>query len=241
MSTLSHIAITDIGKARANNEDYYLIDENLNLFILADGIGGHNYGEIAAEKACVVAQEKIAQILKISPPQDLETAYAMIKFAIYSANKAIFQMALDEPKYKGMGTTLAICYRFLNQLIVAHVGDSRVYVCQDYLQQLTQDHTIFASKSPKSPSFRGKHYLTKSLGIKEYIDPTITVFPFHENSTYLLCSDGLSDYLVHTEIEAIMKDSFYNVPKKAAKLIEAALKTEAKDNITFILIQPEKT
>lgn len=232
---LAHFAITDIGKARGNNEDYFACDQTLNLYVLADGIGGHNYGEIAAQKACDTVKDIFSQVLKLSPLQDLDTAQALLKFAIYSANKAIFQMALDEPLYQGMGTTLIVFFKFENHLLIGHVGDSRCYKLDNTLDQLTQDHTYFVARSPKSRSLRSKHYLTKSIGLKEFVEPSIVVHPYEANSTYLLCSDGLSDYLPHEKIETILKTAA-NLESKGQNLLQAALSTEAKDNITFILI-----
>lgn len=236
---IKHHAITDVGKARCNNEDYYLADDELQLYILADGIGGHNYGEIAAKKGCEVIHEKFKQIQALSPIADIETALSVMKFAIYSANRTIFQMALDDPAYKGMGTTIIACFKFQNELILAHVGDSRAYkISSDQLVQLTQDHTIFVPKSPKSRSFRSKHYLTKSLGLKEFIEPTLQCLEFDPQASYLLCSDGLSDYVEARQIHAILT-STQGFDHKAKKLIDTALQTAAKDNITFILITPQ--
>lgn len=236
---VKHYAITDVGKARANNEDYYLADDELQLYILADGIGGHNYGEIAAKKACEVVHEKFKQIQALSPITDIETALSVMKFALYSANRAIFQMALDEQTYKGMGTTIIALFKYQDQLILAHVGDSRGYViASNKLTPLTQDHTIFVQKSPKSRSFRSKHYLTKSLGLKEFVEPTIQCLPFDPQANYLICSDGLSDYLEPKKIESILTSPLSS-EHKADDLIKAALETAAKDNITFILISAQ--
>lgn len=233
---LDHIAKTDIGRARSNNEDYFLIDEALGLYILADGIGGHQYGEVAAQKACQIAQEKMSQILKLDPLRDLETAKALVKFAIYSANRAVIQMALDNPIYAGMGTTLLVVFRWMDHLLVGHVGDSRFYKAGQSLEALTDDHTHFVPKTPKSRSLRSKHYLTRSIGQKEFIEPSVSVYPLEKASTYLLCSDGLSDYLPHNIIETIL-----NVPlpleETADFLLDSALKTAARDNITFILLR----
>jgi PPM family protein phosphatase len=234
---IKYHAITDIGKARANNEDYFLADEMLNLYILADGIGGHNYGEIAAKKACEVVLEKFKQVDALSPISDIETALSVMKFAIYSANRAIYQMALDDKQYKGMGTTVVAFFKFEDKLILGHVGDSRCYKSSGALTQLTDDHTIFVQKSPKSRSFRSKHYLTKSVGLKEFIEPTIQCLDYDDTACYLLCSDGLSDYLEHNKIESILAESTTWTHKKDL-LLQSALETPAKDNITFILISP---
>lgn len=234
---LSHIALTDIGKARSNNEDSYIASAEDCLYVVADGIGGHNYGEVASAKACEVILEKFKQIHQLSPITDLDTALSYVKFAIYSANKTIYQMALDNPLYKGMGTTIAAIYKFQDSLIIAHVGDSRVYECQDGLKLLTKDHTLFAENSPKSRSLRPRHYLTKSLGIKEFIEPSITVIPYNKEASYLLCSDGLSDYLHDKHLEELILEPL-ELPYKSKKILDSVLSTPAKDNITFILIDP---
>jgi len=233
---LTHFAVTDIGKARKNNEDHFEVSKEINLYILADGIGGHNFGEVAAKKACETVKETFLRVSQISQIADLETAQAVLKFAIYSANKQIYQMALDDPTYKGMGTTLVVAFKFQDHLLVAHVGDSRCYKMKDTLQKLTADHTIFAEKSPKSRSFRSKHFLTKSVGLKEFVEPAIEIHPFDNEAIYLLCSDGLSDYLPEDAILGILKNEAA-VEDSGLKLLEAALTTPAKDNITFILIK----
>jgi serine/threonine protein phosphatase PrpC len=234
---LSHSSFSDIGKARSNNEDCYLVSKSAPLFVVADGIGGHNYGEIASQKACEIIDEKFSQIAGLSPLEDLETAIACVKFAIKSANKAIYQMALNEPMYKGMGTTVALLYKHQDFIITAHVGDSRIYECSDTLIQLTQDHTVFAEKSPKSRSLRPRHYLTKSLGLKEFVEPTIEVFPYNQEATYLLCSDGLSDYLSSNILCSLIQEPL-DIHSKSKKILNTVLETPAKDNITFILIDP---
>jgi protein phosphatase len=235
INLLNTQSLSDIGKGRANNEDYFLVDESSNLFILADGIGGHNYGEVASKKACQIVKEKFDQVLTHGPITESEQALALVKFAIYSANRSIYQMALDEPIYKGMGTTLLVVFKFCDHWIVGHVGDSRFYKLEEDLSQLTQDHTILASDSPKSRSLRAKHFLTKSVGIKEFIEPSISIHPYNPKATYLLCSDGLSDYLDHQKMVQILKTES-NLDLKASKLLQAVLETPAKDNITFILM-----
>lgn len=232
-----HAAISHTGKARANNEDYFLAEPSLNLYVLADGIGGHNYGEVAAQKACEVVVEKFRQINALAPISDLDTALSAMKFAIYSANRQVYQMALDDPTYKGMGTTLVVFFQLGEDVIIGHVGDSRCYKYEKELEKLTQDHTIFVSKSPKSLSLRSKHYLTKSIGLKEFIEPTIQHFKTPKSSSYLLCSDGLSDYLAEECIIKVLNNKS-TLEQQASSLLEKALETDAKDNITFILISP---
>ncbi len=233
-----HFALSDVGKARSNNEDYFLADDDLNLYILADGIGGHNYGEVASKKACEVILEKFKQIIALTPAMDLETAYSAMKFAIYSANRTIYQMTLDNPDLEGMGTTIVVFYKHDAHVIIGHVGDSRCYKMAPILAKLTEDHTIFVAKSPKSRSFRSKHYLTRSVGLKEFVEPSIVCIPHNHNTQYMLCSDGLSDYLEEHKIEQILNDQA-SLEAKANKLLSAALQTAAKDNITFILISPD--
>ncbi len=232
---IKHYALTNLGKARANNEDYFLAHHDLNLYLLADGIGGHNYGEVAAKLACDVISDTFIQVLKLAPLQDLDTAQALVKFAIHKANRAILQKSLNDPVYKGMGTTIVVCFKYQNHLIIAHLGDSRCYQLHTHLEQLTQDHTRFLSASPKSSSFRTKHYLTKSLGLKEFIEPSLTIHDFNPQALYLLCSDGLSDYVEKNKIEEILKVQA-PLETKSIRLLEAALATKAKDNLTFILI-----
>lgn len=236
---IKHYAISNVGKARHNNEDYFLTSDALNLYILADGIGGHNYGEVAAKIACEVILEKFEQVNALSPIVDVDTALSVMKFAIYTANRAIYQMTLDDIKYQGMGTTIVVFFKLNDHIILGHVGDSRCYQAKNNLTQLTQDHTIFVQKSPKTRSLRGKHYLTKSVGLKEFIEPSIQLLKYDPVASYLLCSDGLSDYLEEEKLRSILINNDMSTEEKSDFLLSSALNTPAKDNITFILISPE--
>jgi len=235
---LEYFGLTDLGQGRRNNEDYYLILPDLDLCVLADGVGGHQHGEIAAKLACLTLKEKYLQIQTLSPITDLETALAALKFAIYSAHRAIRQKGIDDPEYQEMGTTLVVFNRFENHLLIAHVGDSRAYLYDNTLTLLTQDHIVYSRHSPKSRSLRSKHYLTQALGIFDFVEPSIQVLPLKEQTQYLLCSDGLSDYIPHSALE-----SFFDFKKPlceiGTRLLQEAQNRKARDNITFILIRPQ--
>jgi protein phosphatase len=238
MPFLKSYALTHVGKSRANNEDFFALNDDFGLYVLADGIGGHSFGEVAAELACKVTLEKFLEAYHLTEEFNEKSALALIKYAIHQANKAVFQKAKNDPMYKNMGTTLCVLCTLKDACIVAHVGDSRIYQYGASFELLTQDHTIFAQSSPKSRSLRGKHFLTKTIGIKEFVEPDIQIFPCSKDDIFLICSDGLSDFLDKSSLEQTLKEGS-SLEDMGNLLLEKALTTEARDNITFILVKPQ--
>lgn len=238
MQFLKSYALTHVGKSRANNEDYFALNDDFGFYVLADGIGGHSYGEVAAELACKITLEKFLEAYHLTEDLNEKTAFAIIKYAIHQANKAVYQKSKEDPTYRNMGTTLCVLCTLKNMCIIAHVGDSRIYHFDQTLHQLTSDHTIFSENSPKSRSLRGKHFLTKTIGIKEFVEPDIQIFPCKEDAIFLMCSDGLSDFLPASSLEKILNET-ESLEEMGNVLLEQALMTEARDNITFILVKPQ--
>ncbi len=243
---LRAVVISDIGMARKNNEDAArfirpaAMKERMSkgcLAIVADGMGGHAAGEVAAQMAVDLVGKTYFQ--------REELAEESLFFAVSKANRAIWQLAGKNARYKGMGTTctaMAICDK---QLYLAHVGDSRAYLFKKgQLFQLSRDHTyvqslvdqgvITAEEAEKHPE---KNVLTKALGTRPKLEPDIVAVPqkFEPEDRLLLCSDGLYSYLSNEEIsQLLLADS---LSEAARQLVELAKQRGGHDNITVVLAE----
>ena len=234
---------TDVGNIRENNEDvlYLSIDpigSLPNLFLVADGMGGHRAGEIASQSA----MQFFLEYIKENSCSDGELLDYMAEGVKY-ANNAVFKLSLADPTYFGMGTTLTVCVISDQKVLIAHIGDSRIYLASDgKLQQLTNDHT-FVSEMVRAGQFSkeeaerhpSKNALTRALGVDHDVSADAPMAAVTTGDMLLLCSDGLSNMVPEEDIEEILK-SDKNVEAKATALIERAKKNGGLDNITVIVI-----
>jgi serine/threonine protein phosphatase PrpC len=220
--------ISDIGCARTNNEDIFSIREKERLFVLADGMGGHNAGEIAA----ALAVETLCGSIQSSCFKTIEEACNDLRRAVGIANQEVFQQASSLPSYAGMGSTLS-CFLLTGQhLVYAHVGDSRLYRYREALHLLTEDHTQQLCK-PLAPP---RTVITRAIGTHSNVQPDIGVIPLMPHDIYLLCSDGLSDSLRGQEIASILSSPL-PLPEKGDALLKTALEKGGRDNITLLLVE----
>ncbi len=236
-------AVSNVGKVRNNNEDsYYISDrENYPLFIVADGIGGHNFGEIASNMAVEKIKDSIKTIENYKNLDELESD--MIK-AISDANKEVYNMSNSSKEYSGMGTTLTVLYVYYDSILIGHVGDSRIYAINSReIRQLTEDDTIVnrllklgeitQSEAQNHPK---KNIITNAIGTDSRIDISLVQYNYAKGEYILMCTDGLTDMATNEEILAIVNE--YKTPSTiSAKLLEVALEAGGKDNITLIIIQ----
>ena len=236
-------AKTDIGKAREINQDYYSIpksDQDLQLFILADGMGGYNGGEVASSLATQAAKSYIEDnFTKVEHTK--EAILILIKNAIEYSNKVVFEKSKSVPELEGMGTTLDVSVIYNNKIYIGHIGDSRVYRIRNkvmrkltkdhsYVQQLLEDKKITREEAMHHPK---KNMLTKALGCTSFIDPDLRARALNKNDIILMCSDGLTNMVSEEEIYEITKEN----PKEAANnLIMLANKNGGYDNITVLII-----
>ncbi|MDO5300981.1 MAG: Stp1/IreP family PP2C-type Ser/Thr phosphatase [Tissierellia bacterium] len=227
---------TDVG-SRENNEDRYYIDPKKRYFMVADGMGGHAAGEIASEMAITILSKELDQ-KPISNERQLLNA---MNDGIQMANLEIFQLSSQKLKYRGMGTTLSFVYILGDYLYFANVGDSRIYVLDDHLRQLSTDDSfvnylvqigdITAEEAKAHPK---KNILTKALGTTNGIEFQIRSLPLEDIKGVFLCSDGITDALSDERIQEIILGE-ETVEQRADALIAAALKEGARDNITILL------
>ncbi|MEE0866949.1 MAG: Stp1/IreP family PP2C-type Ser/Thr phosphatase [Clostridia bacterium] len=238
------IAKTDCGKHRKINEDYVAcqIVEDMVILLLADGMGGHNGGEVASKTAVDTVRCYLNEHLKkeMLPVQIFEC----IRTAISNANVKLLDMASKNKALQGMGTTLEVCVVNFKNAYIAHVGDSRVYKIggKDKITQVTRDHslveemvlagTITREEARNHPQ---RNIITRAVGTRPYVEPDTYVTSFSENEVMVLCSDGLSNMVTDEEIYSIIK-SADNPETAAEKLIESANYAGGIDNISVIVL-----
>lgn len=243
---------THVGMKRNHNEDNLLLLPEERLFVVADGMGGHSSGEIASK----IAVEEVAEFFRMTS-QDLEITwpYKMDKQRNYDenrlatgiklANMRIFEKASSEQKYKGMGTTIVTIYFAKdNEVVVGHVGDSRVYFFREgKLHQITEDHSLlndYLKAKKLSPeeieAFPHKNVIVRALGMKDTVLVDINKVEPKEGDIYLLCSDGLSGMVTDKQMEQILQGQ-QDLEKACAMLIDAANANGGNDNVTCVLAQ----
>ena len=233
---------TDPGRMRGQNEDSVAFDEETGLCVLADGMGGHNAGEVASGMATAFIKSEIRNALDSERVTVEDVQLAMMN-AVNLANGAIFNMSRTNPQYHGMGTTLVVGVFCDNVLVLAHIGDSRCYRLRGtYLQQLTKDHSVLQEQvdaglitlDENAPRAAGLNLVTRALGVDVSVVTDIDKHEISASDLYLLCSDGLSDMVTDSAITAILaRDEPMTL--KAKQLIDAANEGGGRDNISVIL------
>jgi serine/threonine protein phosphatase PrpC len=241
------VARSEIGHARENNEDkfdFYEPDEEPllaargSVYLVCDGMGGHNAGQIASELA---AKQFLHAYYHLGG-----AAQEAARHAVLQAHHYIAEMASKIPSRYGMGTTLTALILKQDEGILTHVGDSRCYRLREgVLEQLSRDHTLVARLveqgilTPEQAKYHPqRNVIRQAVGVadpSEPLEPDIETFPLQEGDLYLLCSDGLTDLVDDAEIEAILRDE---PPTRAAwRLVDRALANGGRDNITVVLVQ----
>jgi len=236
-------AKSDVGKARQMNQDYYYIsdpEDLVKIFILADGMGGYNGGEIASRLATASAKSYLQNNFdKIE--HDKESILKLIKNAVEYANMVVYEKSKQEKELEGMGTTIEVCLIYNNRVYIGHIGDSRVYrLRKDFFRRLTTDHSYVqklisdgAITKEQAYNHPKKNMLTKALGCTAYVEPDCLVKGFLKGDILLMSSDGLTNMLKEEEIYNIIK----NNPETAVdELITNANNLGGYDNITAIII-----
>ncbi len=236
-------ANSDIGKARELNEDFYYISNSqdyLKLYILADGMGGYNGGEIASRLATLSVKGYIeSNFNKIEHTK--EAIIELIKNAIEYANMVVYEKAKECEELSNMGTTIEVLVIYNNKLFIGHIGDSRIYrirkniirkLTEDhsYVQELVNDGTITKEEAKNHPK---KNMLMKALGCTPYVEPDITIKGFLKDDVIIICSDGLTNMLSEEEIYNTVLQETNNTSNT---LISKANKFGGYDNITVIVI-----
>ena len=232
ISSIETFGVSDIGLSRQNNEDVWAELPDDHFYVLADGMGGHLAGEVAAKEAVLHFCDAIDKYFRSSTPPTLSSAKRYIGETFISANSWIRRLSKDHPDLSGMGTTLCCLLLLDNKIIVGHVGDSRIYRYRKELLLLTRDHSLEQETSGRSRSYK----LTRALGISPAIEPDLLEAQYQVGDVYLLCTDGLTDALSDKQIEAIFRRNT-TLKETALELIDAAKEGGSHDNITLLLVR----
>ncbi len=236
MLLLEHHGVTNPGKVRNNNEDSLLVGEGRDetLFVVADGIGGFEAGEVASS----IAIDVLKEVPEEAPLED----------AIREANRRILAASRGDERLQGMGTTV-VAMRFGGTgeepvAQVSHVGDSRAYLVRGGgMQPVTEDHSLVAELVRSGDLTRAqasehpqKNLITRALGAEEEVEVDTTVLPVEPGDRFVLCSDGLSDMVPETSMQSILTSHPEDPEKTARALIAAALKAGGADNVTVVIV-----
>ena len=239
---LKSYAITDIGQKRKLNQDFIYLSEapigNLpNVFIVADGMGGHNAGDYASRYAVETVVDEIGASFERNPVRILGAA-------IEKANALIRRRAQEVEAYSGMGTTMVVATCMGKYMEVANVGDSRLYVLGDQIEQITMDHSLVEEMvrmgSIDKASARNhpdRNIITRAIGAQDYIETDFFSVELQAGNMVLLCSDGLTNMVDDETIYQILTEDG-SLKDRAEKLVETANRNGGKDNISVIVIEP---
>jgi serine/threonine protein phosphatase PrpC len=239
--------VTDTGIRREHNEDYLAWDDDHALAILADGMGGHNAGDVASRLCVMSLQENILSVLD-EPPSATEAEgmshYAsLVKEAIGQANTLVYETAEKDPTCKGMGTTVVVVLFYDAKAVVAHVGDSRVYrLHKNHLEAVTADHslvkellaqgTISPEEAEENPF---AHVITRAVGVRPQVEAEVQELDVTAGDVFLLCSDGLTDMVEDAAIEDTLKAAQGNWQRAAQHLVDLANQAGGRDNISVLI------
>ncbi len=241
--------LTDIGRKRNHNEDSFLIDDELQLYVVADGMGGHAGGGTASKMAVETIDKELrssrlskdSPFLKSAILQD-STLPEIIRTAVERACLSIFNAAQDDPRLAGMGTTVIAMIVHDNQAFFAHVGDSRAYLIRgNSIQQISEDHSLVNEQikagmiTPEEAKHsRYKNIITRSVGFEEEVQVDVMGLIAEPDDVFVLCSDGLANMIEDDEIrEVVVNTPFEKAPQK---LIDLANERGGDDNITVVLV-----
>lgn len=227
---------TDVGVVRSINQDSYLVDKNNKYCIVADGMGGHNAGEIAS----TMAAREAGKFLDDNTPQTLHATVDAVYDAIRCANNRVFKAARLNFDYSGMGTTMVMTYFYDQRIIIANVGDSRAYLVRDgSIRQITKDHsmverlvdegTITREQAKNHPQ---KNMITRAIGTDREVQADIYMLSARKNDIILLCSDGLSNEVEEDDLCKLLLSG-----ADADALIKEAKENGGHDNITAVIIR----
>lgn len=236
-------AKSDIGKARDMNQDSYYVSqpsETVGLYIVADGMGGYNGGEIASKLAIISAKNYIENNF-VKTEHSKEELQKLVKNAIEYANMVVYEKSKEDKSLEGMGTTIEVVLACENRIYIGHIGDSRVYrirkniirkltVDDSYVQKLVKDGTITKEEARSHPK---KNMLTKALGCTSFVEPIVTVKGFLKDDIIVITSDGLTNMLNDEEIFKIINE---DIEKASEKLVEKANEAGGLDNITVVIV-----
>jgi PPM family protein phosphatase len=243
---------TDVGRKRSSNEDNFLIDQQLKLFVVADGMGGHASGEIASAMCVHLIRDAIHRERDLlehyddDDPRCHVEVCTLLEYAVHETCELIHKKAKQEPEKRGMGTTVVVLLIIGARGFIAYVGDSRIYLLRGgVVYQLTEDHSlrnelirlgkITAEEFEDSPYAGLKNAMTRAVGVYEHVEVDTLDFDIVPGDAFLLCSDGLYEYLDDNDIANLIGEA--DIRAAPGRLIELANTRGGKDNVTAIVVQ----
>ncbi len=241
---------TDVGRRRKVNQDSFLCDDRIGMFIVADGMGGHAAGEVASREAVEVIHDMVLRGADVidrfrEQPLTRETSLSICRLmesAVQSATYMVYGIAEQDPGYQGMGTTVSVLLLVGAYGITAQVGDTRVYCVRDNEAiQLTEDHTLInwqIREGVISPEEAGRaphrNVITRAVGNRDYVQVDTQLISIQVGDMFLICSDGLHGYVKRREIPGFFEDG---IEKASEKLVQTANQRGGKDNITVVTVE----
>jgi serine/threonine protein phosphatase PrpC len=241
--------LTDLGRKRRSNEDAFFMDDELGLYVVADGMGGHAAGEVASREAVDtlygMVKRGIGKLRELIDPvteEDARAACRLMESAVQAATYFVYSIAEIDRDKSGMGTTISALLVLGDYAITAQVGDSRIYLVRDVtVEQLTEDHTLIAwqlkqglitpQEAERSPH---KNVITRAVGNREYVQVDTRRVPLVPGVRFLLCSDGLHGYLEDADIPGIVG---MGGQASVQRFVDLANERGGKDNITAVLVE----
>ena len=245
MNELQMAGLTDPGRVRNKNEDSIAQIPEAGLVVVADGMGGHQAGEVASKLAVDVITRHILGTLAEAGAGNGAFESKMIGDALQLANRAIYELARQQPEYAGMGSTVVVTVFHGGKLWVGHVGDSRLYRFRaGLLEQVTLDHSVVQElvsrglvTAEEARLSVNKNLVTRALGVDASVVPDIGEQTLNDEDIYLLCSDGLNDVLADGDIEMMLIEYGRNLEAAARRMVDIANERGGPDNISVILVR----
>lgn len=231
-------AKTDVGLVRSNNEDFFRVESNLGLFVVADGMGGYEKGEVASKIAC----DTIISYMESKINGDQAVTKGDFHNAVCEANIAIRKNIEETPGLERMGSTVVSLLCRKEKILFANLGDSRAYrLRNNRLEQVSVDHSLVQEtkaaglKKELAPQF--KNIVTRALGMKNQVNPDIFAEKPKNGDIFLLCSDGLHGFVLEDRISQIVRTNINSLDQGVDQLIDAAKEGGGRDNITVVLVK----
>ena len=245
---------TDIGRRRDENEDSIGWNDggdqnSFSYLIVADGMGGYHGGAAASRTAVQVTSSHLARLQSTfssySPDQKILSMRSELIQAVVNANEAILNKKLEDPQLQQMGTTIVVAAIWSGYMAIAHIGDSRAYIWDEFrgIRQLTKDHSVVQQMidngsltEEQARTSNVRNQLTQALGVQRSIAPMINVFEIKDESLILLCSDGLTEYFSNQQIGHVLATHRPSL-ESCFRLIDESNKQGGKDNISVVMAQ----
>ena len=245
-------ASTDVGCVREHNEDNFLVDKRLKLFIVCDGMGGHAAGEVASAlsvrtvRDVISANREVLEFLE-SNPDDINARQSVLQLlerSIHDANARVHEMGIEDESKRGMGTTCCVLLLSEYYGFIGHVGDSRIYLARNNkIHQMTEDHSLYNEmvrlgkiKPGEQVNLPNKNAVTRAVGVREFVEVDVMEFEAIPGDRFLLCSDGLCGYFTSdNQVLAMMQGG--QLKDVTERCIRFAVDSGGKDNITAVIAQ----